>query len=94
MNLGSLIKATWLMAAVQIAYNAAVINSDLPRGLTGAIIAIVCLLLPFLWLVLFLTALFRFGRRGCWLLLPAPFCVGLVMPVMVLANIFGDAPGG
>jgi hypothetical protein len=88
----ALIKLSWLMAAVQITYNVAVIESQLPQGLVGALIAIVCVLLPAIWLIMFLLAVVKFGWRGCWLLLPAPFCIGLVIPIMVLVAVFGDAP--
>ncbi len=84
--LGAHVKSAWLTAALQVTVTADVFY-QLDWIPTNVAIA-VSMLLPVVWLILLLRALVKFGWRGCWLLLPAPFCIGILLPLM-LAPFFG-----
>ncbi len=77
-DLRKLIAFAWLMAGAQLALvTSAMLGVSfalpLPLGLASMIF----------WPVIFIQAVRNFKWRGCWLLLPAPFCMWPVLLALV-----------
>lgn len=74
-SLGPLFVASLVVAGLELAWSPWLIRYWWPADLVGApdaVYAVVFLVLALIWVVIFVSALLRCGRRGFWLLTGAP----------------------